>query len=1040
MKPIHYPKDSCRGLMRPFPILTFFLLFFLSALGLQANTINGRVFNDESGASLPGAEVTILELNRSTSTDSVGKYQFSNLPSAEYTVSVNYLGFENKRMTVNVPSSGQVELDIRMTSSAGIEVLEAFEITGFREGRELALQQKRSAPNMKDIISADSIGNLPDENVADAISRLPGVALDMEQGEGRFVSIRGLSPELNNVTINGNNIASPSVGGRSGRATPLDVIGSSQVRSLEVIKAPTPDMDAQGLGGTVNLITASGFDREDSYITGSVLYGTNQRVGASNQTNRPEQKYDITFGNQFGDQNQFAVALSASYETRPYQTREMDFRYTDFFDVDRNADGTFEDEELLPRSIQITPQFGTRNRFNLSGKFEYKPDRDTHFWIEGIYSEFSEWLDEIEDIFAPDDREATFVGPTTAFVPNVDEVQLRRFREKSVQEMRNITIGGRKKWGNLSVEAELTFAVQENTVDGKNLQFRGRDDEFSVFPGQDPIDTINGIPIPDSLCAGGALPGVCEEGETIPFLIVDIGTGNPKYTMGGIENTDLFRIPHRRNQLNIDFSEEETFIPKIDFQWDFDDFLGGPGYFKVGAKYFDRNRLVDDDVYRTGNVSATLADIPNAMRSGRDIFGHQTGLEIDWDAVFNDFFGGEEGIRNLPASQTDILANNVEDSYDFTEKILGLYGMVELNLNQNLTIIAGFRYEDTDVDMIASQFTEAEFLPGTDLDSLCDGGFTDEGCVSTVNAEYSFENLLPNLQFRYEVNDNFIVRAAYTGTIGRPNFEDASPISALEWEFDGTDLEAEAGLRNPRLEPYEADNFDLGFEWFLDNGMVFAAALFHKRVDNPIYAFSFSEENITVAQAQQIAVDRTGSPLNIVGLDSTQVITEIEFEGIDNAESGEITGLEIQAYMPLLFLPDPFNGLGIDANATFIESDVDVIGRETEGLPFFDQADFLANVAIFYQRGPFEGRIAMRHQSTKLDELQGFFEADLWSDEQTQFDAQMSYVLNENLTLFLNARNITNERDDVIHGDNSLTPQYFEDFGSTYQLGLRFNY
>lgn len=1039
---MHSKSNKLSFFREPYRILQLagsLLGFLMLSTALEAGDVSGRVSNAESGSSLPGAEITIVELGQSTTTDRRGNYQFSNIPGDNYTIRVEYIGYEAFTQAVSVPATGSVEADLRLDPGSSIEELEAFEITGYREGRELALQQKRSATNLKDIISADSIGNLPDENVADAISRLPGVALDMEQGEGRFVSVRGLSPELNNVTINGNNIASPSVGGRSGRATPLDVIGSSQVTALEVIKAPTPDMDAQGLGGTVNLVTASGFDRNERFINGSLVAGFNPRVGGSTQDSKAEHKIDVTFGDQFGENDEFAVALTASYESRPYQTEEMDFRYDRLFDVDRDGDGNFEGEERLPRAIQITPQFGTRQRINLSGKLEWKPDDETYFFVEGLYTEFIEWLDEIEDIFAPDDREATFVGPQTAFVPNVDEVQLRRFREKSIQEMRNITFGGSKQFGNVTVEAELTYATQENTVDGQNVQFRGRDDEFSVLPGQAPISSINGIAIPDSLCTDG-IPGLCEEGETIPFLMTDIGTGNPKYTMGGLENTDLFRIPHRRNQLNTDFSEEETIIPKLDVRIDFDNFMGSPGYFKFGAKYFDRNRLVDDDVYRTGSVDATLADIPNAMRSGRDIFGHQTSLEIDWDAVFNDFFGGIEGVRSLPASTKDILANNVEDSYNFDEKILAFYGMVELDLNEKMKIIAGLRYEDTDVDMRASQFTEAEFLPGTDLSSLCDGGFVDEGCVSTVNAEFNFENLLPNLQLRYEVNDNLVFRAAFTSTIGRPNFEDASPISTFEWEFDGGDLEAKTTLRNPQLEPYEADNFDIGFEYFMDNGMVFAAALFHKRVDNPIFEFAFSEENLTVAEAQQIAFNRIGSSFNPIGLDPGEMITEIEFEGVDNAESGEITGLELQAYMPLTFLPEPFDGLGIDANATFIESEVDVIGRETDGLPFFSQADFLANLAVFYQKGPFEGRIAMRHQSSKLEELQGVFEADLWSADQTQFDAQLSWVLNDNLTIFLNARNFTNERDDVIHGDNTLTPQYFEDFGATYQGGLRFNY
>ena len=248
-----------------------------------------------------------------------------------------------------------------------MEELEEFIVEGYREGKSLALREKQVAANIVDIISADSIGNLPDQNVADALVRLPGVSIDMEQGEGRFVSIRGVAPELNNVTINGASIANPNVGGRAGRAVPLDLIGSSQVRLLEVIKSVTPDMDAQGLGGTVNLVTASGFDQDQAFFNGSVEGGFNTQTGQNGQEEDFERRLQFTYGSRLGANKDVGVALSASYEFRPFQTEAVDVRFRDDFDSDTDGDGDLESELVLPNDIEIVPEFGTRERFNLSG-------------------------------------------------------------------------------------------------------------------------------------------------------------------------------------------------------------------------------------------------------------------------------------------------------------------------------------------------------------------------------------------------------------------------------------------------------------------------------------------------------------------------------------------------------------------------------------------------------------------------------------------------------------------------------------------------
>ena len=160
-------------------------------------------------------------------------------------------------------------------SEEEIVELEEYEVAGFREGLAKAMADQRAASNIIDIVSADSVGKLPDSNVAEALSRMPSVHIVQNKGEGRYLSIRGVDPALNNVTLNGQSIAVSDNDGRGGRQAPLDVLSAASVDQIEVIKTVTPDMDANSVGGIINLKMPSAFDHEGTFAYGSGEVGFN---------------------------------------------------------------------------------------------------------------------------------------------------------------------------------------------------------------------------------------------------------------------------------------------------------------------------------------------------------------------------------------------------------------------------------------------------------------------------------------------------------------------------------------------------------------------------------------------------------------------------------------------------------------------------------------------------------------------------------------------------------------------------------------------
>src|SRR5688500_5776460 len=237
----------------------------------SAASLTGRVRDETSNSSLLGATVTLRELNRTTSTSTGGEFSLGNIPAGTYTLTVSSLGYADQTQSVTVSETGTAPLEVVLKSD--IIELGKFVVEGTREGQARALQQKRAAANILDVVSADAVGKFPDGNAAEALRRVPGVSLEIDQSEGRFVVVRGIDAALNNVTLNGQSIGSPAEQGRRGLA--MGSVPADLISRLEVVKAVTPDMDGNAIGGSINIVTQSPFDRAEPFFNGSVSRGYN---------------------------------------------------------------------------------------------------------------------------------------------------------------------------------------------------------------------------------------------------------------------------------------------------------------------------------------------------------------------------------------------------------------------------------------------------------------------------------------------------------------------------------------------------------------------------------------------------------------------------------------------------------------------------------------------------------------------------------------------------------------------------------------------
>lgn len=248
-------------------------------------------------------------------------------------------------------------------------LLEQTLVIGQGASLDNAIQKQRQADAIKSVISADAVAQLPDDNVAEAMQRLPGITIERDQGEGRFVSVRGLGPDLNSVSINGATIPSPNAGSR---AVALDVLPSELVQTLSVVKAATPDMDANSLGGNIEVESLSGFDHKQRFYTLKAEGGYDSNV------EKTSPKISGAFSNRFGgaEKDAFAIAAALSWQDRD-------------FGSDNVETGGAWDEDLLEELEQRDYQIN-RERLGAGLNLDYRWSENSSVYLRTLYSEFSD--------------------------------------------------------------------------------------------------------------------------------------------------------------------------------------------------------------------------------------------------------------------------------------------------------------------------------------------------------------------------------------------------------------------------------------------------------------------------------------------------------------------------------------------------------------------------------------------------------------------------------------------------------------------------
>ena len=766
---------------------------------LYAGDISCKVSGSSSGDFLPGANVMLDGTNYGTSSDRFGNFKIDGVPEGDYTLKVTYVGYGDFSPAVTVGAEGvsvDVSLDVDYVSMEGVNV------TGLAQGQAKALSQQRSAGNIKNVVSRDQMEKFPDQNVADVLQRLPGIALESDHGEGRYVQIRGAEASLNTTTINGVKVPSPE----DVRKISLDIIPSYSLGSVEVTKAITPDMDGDAIGGHVNLITKNAFDYDGQFMEAKVagghrpLYGKSGSMGA------------FTYGNQFMDGN-LGLIVSGSYEFNDMKTDNIEIEWADEYEyvtdvVDSEEDETYVVEEADGRiinDIALKNYALSRERIGITSSLDYKLSNDSKLYanfISNTYTDiedrnrlryrFDKSVDEEEP--GSGYYDITSQGGTAKLARIYRELKSR----SSISKINNFSLGGDHTLGSMKADWSFTKSYAEELRDPSvNAEFVIKDVnmnyEFSdVNHPQITSFTDEEGSIDHHDLSAYELDAIELEGNYIP---------NAKSPNGNLVSGDDQVIAFN---LSMPLS-----------------LGGGNGEIKVGAKLSSKEKKSDKSGAEVWEWDGDDDLIMQGFRmdiEGADYmegnYVHTHGIDVK---KIRDHMSANIGsYAILPMYEDAIL-----ETWDATEDITAFYGMADMKFGK-VNFIGGARMEKTSSTYNSWEGAVEDAEDGElSIDESLAAYFT----AQKVTKEYT--DILPMVHVRYEANDRALVRAAYTESIARADFASLVPFIAT----DGDD--AEAG--NPELESAHSKNIDLMVEYYPAGLGIFSFGYFSKSIDNYIY-------------------------------------------------------------------------------------------------------------------------------------------------------------------------------------------------------------
>ena len=850
------------------------------------------------------------------------------------------------------------ETDIGRVSTGPGESTRQAVVPNATTDRPAALAEKEQAPNIIEVQPLSEIVKLPDINMAEALQRIPGISLETDSGEGRFINIRGLDSDLNASTYAGvrlpaSNPASPFGGGR---AVAFDTFPTGIVGGVELTKTLEPDMDAEGLGGSINLVPRTGAEHGGKPFLDADLGG-----GYEPLRDTPVYHTEFSAGRSFsgGDglgglfagADAFSAIVTGVFHGDERGIEDLEESYSD------NQSTAVPDKVLS--DLEFRRYVYHRKRYGAAANFDARANEATALYVRLLVSGY---LEEGHKHYLVlnnlDDSSQGFCTPLPGCLQNpsnpngfiATQAQLQQQTTDSEERIENdlAIIGGSSAFRGFRLDYHASYAVGT--------------DRFSPSPGSVWTDP-NPVPI-----------------------AYDNNT-NPNYptfhTLNGVDPANPANYALQEIDLGPSYAKDGEWAAALDATIPTGSGTNsGEWKFGLSGRWRHKTFVSTSPVF---TPNGTISLLPYTVGPPQIYYTHlyNIGPAINFDAV-------AALVGTIPGTITDDAAADASTNADDNEDVYAAYGQYAARFGK-AGVLAGVRVESTHATYRGNLYNA-----DTDINT-------------PATQSNSYTNAFPTLQGRYYFSEDLVGRLTYATGIARPGFEQITPGASISV------VNASVSVGNPSLRPTIGQNFDATLEYYPGNGQIAALGLFAKEFSNYILL------------SQQIVPG-----YDFPGLTGIRTTVDSYSNGPAHAE-----GVEAQYQQQLLFLPKPWDGFGYSLNTTVVTSRAQIHPGVYGLMPSTSQLTW--NAAVFYERGPWELRLAAGYVGQNLFAFGTTTSnsTDVYSRARLTMDFGGSYAITHALRFYLEGKNLLNTPLEFTEGPSWFRPIQREFYDLTVLAGLR---
>lgn len=949
-------------------------------------------------------------------------------------------------------------------------------VTGFRNSVRSSIATKKRETDIVDSISAEDVGKFPDNNLAESLQRIPGVAIDRDGGEGKSITVRGLGPDFTRVRLNGLEAIS-TTGGKDkdgganrGRGFDFNVFASDLFNSLTVRKTIAAETEEGSLGATVDLRTARPFDYKGFTMAGSLQGGyndLNENVSgrgsfmASNRfmggklgalisvaysqretmeeganSGRWQNAYSAGNAGRFNSYSTVAGGTDFNTTTSAFPnvitpcttatTRVCNTTEINAVNPTLTGEAVNVSQALYPRFLRFSQFITDNERLGITGSLQYRPTDNTTFTLDVLHSEFN--ADRIEYNLEPISfsRNNTGAPQTDVYNYTIDSRKIMTkaaFNDVDIRsEMRFDALKTTFDQVNFTMEQNFSDKLSGRLLIGSSKSFLDNSEQttftFESYNvrgySYDLTDMTNPVINYGTSASGCNIAMACYWTYAAPSSATASTNANGDASLVRLRPLTVTN-EYKTGALDFKYDYNDNF--KFKFGGSFKEF----GFATTELRRYTTSPLTNNEAVEPGSLMQTTINGNIASHARSINVAGVTYLVPDLDIIRDKFqyncnCVNSFGTFTLNALNNAARANNrsaVEADTAFY--LQSDYKATLLNMPVRGNI--GVRYAQT------NQSVEGYFARGAVLENI------------TIKRTY--EDVLPSANLTIEPMKDVFVRLAASKVISRPTLASLSPAGSI------TTSSQTLAIGNPYLDPIRANTYDMSIEWYPNRDTMFTVSLFKKEINSWIQSLT-----------RTVPFSETGYDVSLLdGTGQTGTTTYTVTQPI-NTPGGDLTGFEVSLNQPFTFLPGLLSKTGAILNYTQVDSKINYVISSSATATLFREYNLLGmspvsyNATLYYEGDKLSGRVSLAQRDSYVSVLLPGSSADLWGKEPVKsVDAQVSYKYSDKFTFVLEGVNLTNEVQDSRITYNTAQGNVANDLlfdisesGRQYYLGVRYKF